>query len=667
MQVHQLRRCIAITVFLVPAFAGWVISDIFAATAPSPSAVTIESPNGRIRLTVRVAEQSGHQRITYEASFDARPVLAPSITGHVRHDGVEIGTRLSGIKIGTVTNHQETWKPVYGERSVVEDNYKAVVINAHDDLSEANLRYVFRCYDAGIAFMVEIAGSTGDEPVRLASEATEFSFHGDHTAWCTLKAQGQYYQCKLSGIASPAERPLVLQVEKDLYAAVMEARLVDYARMKLRTFSGKPHTLISSLEGGVKSPGPLETPWRVVMIAESPGELLEQNDLVLNLNDPCEIEDTSWITPGKILREVTLTNTGARACIDFAAANNIEYVEFDAGWYGPEDDEASDAANPVLDPARSSGPFDLQEILQYAEERGVKTILYVNRRALERQLDELLPLFQSWGVAGIKFGFVRVGSQEWTSWLHEAVRKCADYQLMVDVHDEYRPTGYSRTYPNLMTQEGVRGDEEGDTATQAVRTLFTRGLVGAMDRTVCYFDSRVTRQWSRAHQLAKSVCSYSPWQFIYWYDRPPSDANPSRHGTVIEPLPELVFFRHLPVVWDDTRVLSGEIDKWAVIARRSGDDWFVGAMNGEEATSFTVPLTFLRDDKTYIAEIYTDSPTSDAPHRVAIEQRKVNSTQELEIQMRPNGGQAFRLVPVEEGAISKDGADDPKRVAAASE
>ena len=171
-------------------------------------------------------------------------------------------------------------------------------------------------------------------------------------------------------------------------------------------------------------------------------------------------------------------------------------------------------------PNAPEGPLDLQEVIRYGAERGIGVILYVNHKALEKQLDELLPLYQKWGVKGIKFGFVNVGTQKWTSWMHEAIRKAAAHHLMVDVHDEYRPTGWSRTYPNFMTQEGIRGDEERQPNTMSLTTLFTRMLAGAADNTICYYDQRVDVQATHAYQLAKAVCFYSPWQFLYWYDRP---------------------------------------------------------------------------------------------------------------------------------------------------
>ncbi len=386
------------------------------------------------------------------------------------------------------------------------------------------------------------------------------------------------------------------------------------------------------------------------MVADSPGQLLEHNDLLLNLNDVCALADTSWIKPGKVIREATLSTAGGKACVDFAVKHHLQYVEFDAGWYGPENDDASDARAVHLDPKRSKGPLDLQEVIRYGAQRGIGVILYVNHKALERQLDELLPLYQSWGVKGIKFGFVNVGTQKWTSWMHEAIRKAAEHRLMIDVHDEYRPTGWSRTYPNFVTQEGIRGDEERQPNSMSLTTLFTRMLAGAADNTICYYDQRVDQQASHAYQLAKAVCFYSPWQFLYWYDRPfvsreVTGRAPDAHN-VIGDEPELEFFDHCPTVWDDTKVLQGSVGQCAVIARRSGAEWFLGGMNSDEPRSFDIPLQFLDADKKYTAYVYSDDPTVATRTHIKIDRLTADRGTVLKIAMPARGGQALRLVPV---------------------
>jgi alpha-glucosidase len=473
------------------------------------------------------------------------------------------------------------------------------------------------------------------DSVRIKREKSEFRFHADHITWATYSAQGLYEQVTLSQIRRGCERPLVVQVADDLYAALAEARLVDYARMKFGPLQGVPYGLEGRLDGEVESPLPLTTPWRVVMVADSPGRLVENNSIILNLNEPGAIRDTSWIKPGKVIREVSLTTAGGKACVDFAVQRGLQYVEYDAGWYGPEGDPASDARTVTLDPKRSKGPLDLHEVIRYADQRGIGIIVYVNHLALERQLDELLPLYKKWGVKGIKFGFVNVGSQQWTRWLHDAIRKCAEHEFMVDVHDEYRVTGYSRTYPNLMTVEGIRGDEARPTNEQTLTFAFTRMIAGPADNTVCWNDRRVVENSTYAYQLAKPVVLFSPWQFLFWYDRP----------AAVEDTPELEFYRRLPTSWDETRVLQGRIGEYAVVARRKGEQWFIGCMNANEPHEFDVPLNFLETGRRYTAHVYTDDPTVATRTHVRIERLPVDRDTTLKVALPARGGEVIRIEP----------------------
>ncbi|MEA1952661.1 MAG: glycoside hydrolase family 97 catalytic domain-containing protein, partial [Planctomycetota bacterium] len=532
--------------------------------------------------------------------------------------------------------------------------------------SHRRLTLTFRAYDEGAAFCYTIPKQTGPrqtgpkqtgpkqaamQEVNISAEKSEFRFTADHTAWAVYSAQGVYSKVPLSLIKPGCERPLTIRVDDKTYLAVAEARLVDYARMKLGPLAGCPNALVSKLSGPVRAKLPLTTPWRVVMTAGSSGQLLENNDILLNLNDPCAIADTSWIKPGKVLREVTLTTAGGKACVDFAVKHNLQYVEYDAGWYGHEYSDTSDATTVAVDPKRSPGPLDLPEVVRYAKDRGIGIILYVNRRALERQLDEVLPLFEKWGIKGVKYGFVNVGSQRWTSWLHEAVRKAAKYRLMIDVHDEYRPTGYSRTYPNLMTQEGIGGDETSPSNEQTLNILFTRMIAGAGDNTICYYNQRVAHNATHAYQLAKAVCLYSPWQFLYWYDRP--ETSPLQKGGAgntkarMGDEPEIEFFDSVPTVWDDTRVLAGKIGCFAVIARRSGKNWFVGCMNAKTPRMLEVPLSFLEKGKKYTAHVYSHDPNAPTRTHVKIERLPVDSTRVLKANLLGNDGQAIRIVPAE--------------------
>ncbi len=542
------------------------------------------------------------------------------------------------------TSKNETWNPVYGERNVVKNHYNELEMTLTSKKnSQKSLQLICRVYDEGIAFKYSF---NKNQDLLLLKELTSFGFNDDYDTWITALSQGEYRKGKISSIKEVVERPLVVKKNDTSYVAIGEAALVDFARMKLSKDSKKDFTLNTNLEGAVdlKKAG-YSSPWRFVMVGDSPGELLENNDFVQNLNEPNKIENTSWIKPGKIIREISLTTKGAVATIDFADRHHIEYVEFDAGWYGYEYEDGSDATTVTVDPKRSPGPLDLQFVIDYAKEKGIGIILYVNRRSLEKQLDDILPLFKSWGIKGVKYGFVNVGPQKWTKWLHDAVRKAAKYELMVDIHDDYRPTGYSRTYPNLMTQEGIRGDEESPSTEHTLMTLFTRMLVGAGDNTNCYNATRVSETMGgKSAQMAKSIMLYSPWQFIYWYDRPaeaPQKKNPGVNDkTIVENL-ELEFYDALPTVWEETKVLEGEIGEYATIIRKTGDNWFLGSLTAKRPRSLNLKLDFLDKDKKYEATIYFQDAEGLKNNKVHIEKINVNYKSILSKIVNKNSGLAI--------------------------
>ena len=419
--------------------------------------------------------------------------------------------------------------------------------------------------------------------------------------------------------------------------------MVNYSRTKFKLNPEKENSIQCSIYGDVDEIAPFASPWRVVMVAEKAGDLLANNDLILNLNPPCAIADLSWIKPGQVMRETTLSTSGAKKLVDFAVSRNIKYIHFDAGWYGFENDYLADATTVTVDPRRNpKGDLDLQEAISYAKSKGIGVFLYVNQRALAAQLDTILPLYQKWGVAGIKFGFVQVGSHRWTAWLHEAVKKCAKYHLMVDIHDEYRPTGFSRTYPNLMTQEGIRGNEEMPDAVNNTILPFTRFVAGAADYTFCYFYRKelghATRhiQNTSTHQLALPVIYYSPLQWMYWYDKPEDYQNE----------PELAFWDVLPTTWNDTKIINGEIGKYITVARQNQENWFVGCITNTEARELKVPLDFLESGKKYEATLYFDDPNVATRTHVGISKQKVDSKTVLNINLQASGGQAILIEPV---------------------
>jgi len=605
--------------------------------------VSIESPDGKIQVTYGIDENNS---AFYQVNSNGIPVITPSFMGF-RVEGTEdIGANLEIVSNEKKTVN-ESWKPVCGERSEVVNHYNEAQIHLKETVPpNRDLLITFRVFNEGVAFNYSFLSEEKQQTIQIKQELTEFTFDKNYDCWVSDWAQSEYRKQAINKISEPAERPLVVEAG-DNFIALGEAKLIDFARMKL--IAGKTeNTLVASLEGEANVTLPYTTPWRTIMVGKSPGELLENNSLLENLNDKCAIKDVSWIKPGKVIREVTLTTRGGKACVDFAAENGLQYVEFDAGWYGHEYDEESDATTITVDPKRSPGPLDLHEIVDYGNSKGIGIILYVNRRALEKQLDEVLPLYQSWGIKGVKYGFVQVGSQEWTTWLHEAVKKAAEHKLMVDIHDEYRPTGFSRTYPNLMTQEGIRGDEESPTNEHSLITLFTRMLAGAGDNTNCYYAPRVQEKMGgNVSQLAKAVMLYSPWQFLFWYDRPPNSADviggvPGSQDYIVV-TPELDFFKQMPTVWDDTKVLEGKISEYATVARKTGNDWFLGSLTGKDSHQLNKDLSFLDADSKYEATVYSYDPDSALKTKVKIEKLKVNSASDLTFEIAANSGLAIHF------------------------
>jgi alpha-glucosidase len=625
---------------------GLVLAAIAATSLPATTirAVELRSPDGRLSILVDVkscGEKPGC--LFYRLSYDGRTVLADSQLGLTLKDAppLEQGFRIAKSDISA---HDETWKPVYGERSGYRDHYRQLMLELVDGQPSRTLQLIFRAYDEGAAFCYSFPRQAGANEFTIVSENTRFHFTGNHTVWTVYTAQGDYAGIKghggsmpLGKIKSGAERPMPVRMADDLYAALGEARLVDYARMKFRVAKGLDNTLESVLDGPVEVKTPYRSPWRVVMVADCPGKLLEHDYLFLNLNDPCAIGDTSWIQPGKVLRETTLTTAGGRACVDFCVAHHFRYVLFDAGWYGPEGDKRSDARRVNVDPARNraKNPLDLQNVLRYAKSKGIGIILYVNHLAAERQLDEILPLYEQWGVRGVKLGFVNVGPQQWTTWLNAAARQCAAHKLMLDVHDEYRPSGYCRTYPNWMTVEGIGGNEEFPTPIHNATLPFSRFLVGAADYTFCWYSPRLVN--SHAHQLAISVIFYSPWSVLYWYDRPQQYRGEK----------ELEFWDDLPTVWDDTRVINGSIGEYVSVARRKADAWWLGTIQAVQHGPLRVPLNFLEPDRKYTATVYSDANRDGSqPRSVKIERLAVDRSTVLTVDIPANGGHAVRIVPV---------------------
>lgn len=608
--------------------------------------LSLSSPDGR--KTVRF-EKPGKE-LTYSVKVDGKDVILPSRAGMEvdnRTWEMALGKRdlaqpdswmdpltVDSISIGVSVD--TVWTPLYGERSKVRDRYNQATLHmSRKDKSDYRLDVQVRAYDEGIAFRYFFPEHPAAIFHKVVDDLTDFTLPEGTMAWSEEWAQAPFMHQPIDSISIPVERALTMELPGGQWVAILDADNDDWCLTKLRHREGHKGTLESVMYSPVDIVTYYATPWKIIMTADSPTQLIENNDIVQNLNPPCAIEDAEeWVRPGKIMRCTTLTTEAGMKNIDFCAEHNIPYMLFDWLWYVPCTSHDGDATK-VID------KLDMKKVVEYGKDKGVGVWLYVNQHALMKQMDELFPLLKEWGIVGVKSGFVQYASHRWATWLHDMVRKAADNKLLMNIHDEYRPSGFSRTYPNLLTQEGIHGNEEWPDATHNVTLPFTRMLNGAADYTICYFDKRLKN--THAHQLAASLIFYSPLQTILWYDTPDR-----YHGE-----PEIEWFEDLETVFDDTKVLAGYPGENIVMARRKGDTWFVGAMTNNEARRQEIALDFLPDGTNWLAQVYTDDPEADTATKVRCEKYAVSPSTRLKLDLQPKGGAAVRLTPIEKKDIKK--------------
>ena len=610
---------------------------------------TLQSPNGKYQFTF--SQKEG--KLMYSLDYANKPVveegeLGVNIDNHLVESAMGIPVDNSsvwtkGMEVTSVERRSEdnTWKPVYGEYAQMRDHYNEMTIHllkggkhegsgtAYDKRQQYLLDIIVRAYDEGVAIRYHFPEATNGLFMHITEDLTSFRFapgaEAYHYAWAQAHANKVKLLKSEAAWKDEAERPLTLQLANGLYAAIGEAALSDFVRGKLKLKAD--NELQMAMFDSADIITAYDMPWRFIMVGEKAIDLINNKQMVLNLNAPCQIQDTSWIKPGKAFRVCRLDMKTCMEGVDFCVDRGLQYIELDAGWYGPEMKMSSSALK-VLE----TRDIDMPKLCQYAKSKGIGVWVYVNQRALYQELDQLLPLYEKWGISGIKFGFVQIGSQEWTTWLHNAVKKCADHHILVDIHDEYRPTGWSRTYPNLMTQEGIGGNEEMSDAEHNTILPFTRFLCGPADYTPCYFNGRVKN--TKAHQLAMPVVYYSPITFLFWYDLP----------NVYKGEKELDFWKYCPTVWDESKALQGEIGEYIVQARRSGNDWFVGAMTGLLARDITLNTAdFLQKGKKYRVEIYNDDPKLNTRTKVSTVVQTIKAGKILKLHLQSSGGAALRF------------------------
>jgi len=634
-----------------------------AAAQAAPGPLTVTSPNRALTVTVGT-----EGRLTWAVSFRGRPLLRPSRIAMTLGDGRVLGA--APVVSGTTTRSQDqVLRPVVpAKRAEVRDRYNERRVDFAGDFS-----LVVRAYDDGVAyrFVTRLPGeiTVRGEDATLAFTADHLLYFPEETSFLSHQER-EYKKLKITDVAPGrfSSLPALVVPAAGPKIAVTEADLFDYPGMDL-TSGPEVHSLqglfpayprkvelirdrnervVEREDYIARTRGTREFPWRVLVVAERDEDLIE-TDIVYRLASETTLTDTSWIKPGKVawdwwnannvfgvpFRAGVNTDT-YKHYIDFAAEHGLQYVILDEGWY------------PLGDLLAQSPGIDMEAIAAHARQRNVGLVMWVIWKTLDLQMEAALDQFVRWGVKGIKVDFMQREDQWMVNYYERVAREAAKRRLLVDFHGAYKPTGLYRTWPNVVTSEGVLGLEQSkwsDLASpeNAVTFPFLRMLAGPVDYTPGAMTNatradfqpifnRPMSQGTRCHQLAMYVVYESPLQML-------ADS-PSNYRKEPE---SLAFLSAVPVVWDETRVLGAKVGEHILVARRSGRDWYVGALTNWVPRDLDVDLSFLGKGS-FEADVYRDGPNADrAGVDYAREHRSVSAGDRLRVHLAPGGGVVMHI------------------------
>ena len=698
---------------------------LLSASASLGATEVLTSPDGRLQLSFDLTADGTP---TYKMDYNNKPVIATSRLGLELKNQKSL---LDGFKMERVSrsSFDETWQPVWGEQSSIRNHYNemAVCLSQPDDnghLREMIVR--FRLYDDGVGFRYEWPAQDNFTYFTIKEERTEFAMPGDHTAyWIPGDYDTQEYDYTISRLSEVREKmpavkfsynvsstvfsdtgvqtSLQLKTDDGIYLNIHEAACVDYSTMHLN-LDEKRMVLTSWLTPDARGDkgylmAPCHSPWRTVMVTSTATAALDSK-LILNLNEPCKLEDTSWIHPTKYMgvwwemivgksswaysnaSAVNLdsidyktmkpngihgaNNDNVKRYIDFAAENGFDQLLVEGwnigweDWFGHEKDYVFDFVTPNPD-------FDIAKLNDYAHSKGIKLMMHHETsgslRNYERHLDAAYSLMNKYGYDAVKSGYVGNmvprGEYHYGQWSNNhylyCVKEAAKHKIMVNAHEATRPTGLCRTYPNLVGNESARGTEYQQSAgimPHHVTILpFTRLQGGPMDYTPGIFCMDVSKLNPENHghvnatlcnQLALYVTLYSPLQMAA--DVP---ENYMRYADAFR------FIKDVAVDWDESRYLAAEPGEYIIAARREkgGQRWFVGGVTNEDARTMTVDFSFLTKGQKYMATIYADAKDADYetnPEKYVISRRVVTAKDKEKIFMARGGGFAISLMPVDD-------------------
>ncbi|MDP4265122.1 MAG: glycoside hydrolase family 97 protein [Bacteroidota bacterium] len=631
--------------------------------------IQVSSPSGNILFSFKLVNKSA----MYSVSFKGKTIIDYSALS-LKFDNGLLGSNLK-VNKPIFRDTTEDYELVTGKTKQVHTHYKELTIPLEEASAPSRkINIVVRAFDDGIAFRYSFPQQNNWSSFSLLDENTTFKLTGDpmvHTLFrenYTTSHEGFYSSLSFSKIKQDTlmDMPSLFDFGGDVFMAITEAELLDYAGMYLSKQSGALVSKLSPLPGQqdikVKAVLPHQSPWRVLMISDRIGSLIESN-ILTSLNEPCRIKDVSWIKPGKTtfpwwngnVTPDTLNAPGnnfvtARYYIDFCARNHIEYhsvVEYGLHqWY--VDDGVDFQPGPHSDVTRAVPGLDMKQVCDYAKSKGVGVRVWVHWAALYPRLDSAFAIFEKWGLSGMMVDFMDRDDQQMVNIQTEIVQKAAAHHLHVQFHGAYKPTGLNRTYPNEFTREGTlnyeddKWDDQGLPPDHDINMPFTRMLAGSTDYHLGGFRAATKETYrvqytrplvlgTRCHMLAMYVVLENYLQMVCDYP------------AAYEDQPGFEFIREIPTTWDETRVIDAKVCEYITIARRKNNDWFVGTITDHQPREITVPLTFLKDG-TYRAEIYTDASDVDKnPNNLLKQTRTVTNNDVLELHVAGGGGEVMRI------------------------
>jgi alpha-glucosidase len=641
--------------------------------------VLVSSPDGAVTVTVGVKNNQPY----YTMNYHSKIIVLPSHLGfQVDNGNIGSHVKMTGKQYAS---KDETWSQVWGEDELVRNHYNELTVSFQEQTgAKKKMDVQFRVFNDGIGFRYILPEMIKGEKYCVQEELTEIALAHDAKAWSIPSNHTEYfegiYTCDLLSKKDTVCTPLTIAYEDSLFLAIHEAALKDYASVNLTPRPAEKGvmllTALTPWQSGVKVyvEGELKTPWRTITIGKTAGDLMTSR-LMLNLNEPTQIKDTSWIEPGRYIgiwwsihkKQNTwemgpqhgATTENVKRYMDFAARHGFSGVlaeGWNPGWGQGEQ----------VTYLKSYPDFDIDEVCRYAQQKDVRFIGHMESwgRAslIEQEMDEAFAWYQKLGIRVVKTGYVGhlmdgkelAKSQYGIRHYRKVIETAAKYQIMIDNHEPAMPTGIQRTWPNLMTQEGVRGQEYnawdrrgGNPPSHTVTLPFTRGLAGPTDFTPAIFNFSEIVPGTHPHstlakQLGEFVVIYSPLQMA-------ADAIENYEGQ-----PALTFIESCPTTWSKTLVPSGEIGQYITVARRERGDggrWFIGSITNETARQIELPLSFLDADTTYRAIIYEDAADADYetnPYAMTIRQTEVTRESILHLNLARSGGAAIRIEKVKE-------------------